>query len=185
MLFEGLDRLKRDAALSTIILMLLGMIFLVLPDSILPSFGALIGFALLVVSVVSIFDFLASKKVLMNYINLSIGLLGGLLGICFLVLQGFFMGFLMWLISFFPILGGLYGIYHALMFARRVRKKGWWILIVLSLFLVVFGVFVFWNPWMNSVTGAMRVMGGTMLYSSIVSGLRLIWLWPIRKADRG
>ena len=83
MLFEGLDRLKRSAILSTIILMITGNILLVLPDSVLPFFNELLGFALLVVSVVSIFNYLASKKALIHYIYLSIGLFCGMIGICF------------------------------------------------------------------------------------------------------
>ena len=181
MLFEGLDRLKRSAILSTIILMITGNILLVLPDSVLPFINELLGFALLVVSVVSIFNYLASKKALIHYIYLSIGLFCGMIGICFLVFEGLLTQLLIWMVCVFPVISGLYGIYHALMFARRSGRKGWWILIALSLALIVFGGFVFYNPWMDSTTGTMRIIGGTMMYTAIVSGLRLIWLWPVQK----
>ena len=60
MLFEGLDRIKRSAIMTTIILMIVGNILLVLPESILPFFNEVMGFALLVVAVVSAFQFLSA-----------------------------------------------------------------------------------------------------------------------------
>ncbi len=183
MLFEGLDRIKRSAIMTTITLMIAGNVLLVLPESILPFFGEIMGFALLVVAVVSIFHYLASKKALIHYIYLTLGLLFGLLGICLLVFEGLLTRILVWLVCVFPILGGLYGIFHAFVFARRSGRKGWWILIVLSLALIVFGGFVFYNPWMESTVGTMRIIGGTLMYTAIVSGLRLIWIWPVQKKE--
>ena len=104
-----------------------------------------------------------------------------MIGICFLVFEGLLTQLLIWMVCVFPVISGLHGIYHALMFARRSGRKGWWILIALSLALIVFGGFVFYNPWMDSTTGTMRIIGGTMMYTAIVSGLRLIWLWPVQK----
>lgn len=182
MLFEGLDRFKRSAVMTTIILMIAGNILLVLPDSILPYFNELAGFALLVAALVSIFQFLSSRKALIHYISLTVGLICGMLGLFFLVFEDLLTRILIWLVCVFPIVGGLYGIYHALMFARRSGRRGWWILIVMSLALVAFGGFVFYNPWFDSTLARMRVIGATLMYTSVVSGLRLIWLWPIKKS---
>ncbi len=185
MLFEGLDRIKRSAVMTTIILMVTGNTLLILPENILPLFNHAIGFMLLVYSVVSVFNFLSSRKALIHYIYLTIGLLGGLLGIIFLVFQDAFNRILIWLVCLLPVFVGIYGIYHALMFARRSGRKGWWILIILSLVLIVFGGFIYYNPWFDSDIGRMRIVGGTLMYSAIVSALRLIWLWPVRKAEGG
>ncbi len=185
MLFEGLDRIKRSAIMTTIILMITGNILLILPESILPLFNHVVGFALTVFSVVSVFHFLSSKKALIHYIYLALGLLGGLLGLIFLVFQDVFNQILVWLVCVLPIIMGLYGIYHALVFARRSGRKGWWILIVLSVILIVFGGFIFYNPWFDSTDGRMRVIGGTLMYTAVVSALRLIWLWPVQKEKGG
>ncbi len=185
MLFEGLDRIKRSAIMTTIILMLSGNILLLLPESIIPFFNELIGFTLMVAAVVSIFNFLSSKRALIHYINLTLGLLSGMLGLCFLVFEGLLTQILIWLVFGFPLISGLYGIYHALVFARRSGRRGWWILIILSAALLVFAGFVFLNPWMGTTTGTMRVIGGTLMYTALVSGLRLVWLWPIQKPEGG
>ncbi|MCR5295368.1 MAG: DUF308 domain-containing protein [Lachnospiraceae bacterium] len=185
MLFEGLDRIKRSAIMSTIILMIAGNILLMLPSDILPFFNEIMGFALLVTAVLSIFHYLASKKALIHYVYLTIGLLAGMLGLCLLIFEGLLTAILLWMVCIFPILSGLYGIYHALVFARRSGRRGWWILIVLSAALIVFGGFVFYNPWMDSTEGTMRIIGGTMMYTAIISGLRLVWLWPIKKKEGG
>lgn len=185
MLFEGLDRIKRSAIMTTIVLMIAGNILLMLPSDILPFFNEIMGFALLVGAVVSIFHFLASKKALIHYIYLTIGLLVGVLGFGFLIFDGLLTIILLWMVCVFPILSGVYGIYHALVFARRSGRRGWWILIVLSAALIVFGGFVFYNPWTSSTEGTMRVIGGTLMYTAIISGLRLVWLWPIKKKEGG
>ena len=185
MLFEGLDRLKRSAVLTTILLVFAGNVLLVLPESVLPFFNAMMGFALLVVSMVSIFDFLSSRKALIHYISLTFGLLCGLLGLLFLVFEGLLTDMLVWLVCVVPVVDGVYGICHALLFARRSGRRGWWILLILSAALIVFGGFVFYNPWMDTTIGRMRVIGGTLMYSAVVSGLRLIWLWPVRRTEGG
>jgi len=41
----------------------------------------------------------------------------------------------------------------------------------------------FAHPWVTSTAGRLRVVGGTLMYSAVVSGLRLIWLWPIQNVE--
>ncbi len=183
MLFEGLDRIKRRAIMTTIILMITGNVLMILPESILPLLNQAIGFVLLVFSVVSVFHYLSSKKALIHYIRLAVGLLGGLLGIMFIVFRNAFNQILIWLVCALPILIGLYGIWHALIYARRSGRRGWWVLIVLSAVLIIFGGFIFYNPWFDSTVSRMRIVGGTLMYTAVVSVLRLIWLWPVRKAE--
>ena len=183
MLFQGLDKLKRSAIMTSIILMFIGNILLVLPEGALTFLGGAVGFSLLVVSVVAILNFIGSPKALIHYILLAIGLFSGLLGIIFLVFESFLADCLFWLVGLLPIFGGAYGVYHALTFARRSGRRGWWILIVLSVFLIVFGGFIFYNPWMESPQAVMQVIGGTMMYSAFLSALRLIWIWPVHSAE--
>ncbi len=185
MLFEGLDRIKRSAVMTTIILIITGNILLILPEDLLPGFNYVIGFVLLVFSVVSVFHFLSGRKALIHYINLTIGLLCGLLGMVFLVFQDVFNQILVWLVCLLPVAVGLYGIYHAFLFARRSGRKGWWILIVLSFLLIAFGGFIFYNPWFDTTVARMRIVGGTLMYTAVVSALCLIWLWPVRNTGEG
>ena len=179
MLFKGLDRLKRSAIMTTIVLMFIGNILLIIPEAYFPFLGAALGFSLLVVLVVEIFNFISSPRALIHYIYLALGLLAGLFGIMLFIFDDLLLQLLTWLVSVIPILLGAYGIYHAFAFARRSGRKGWWLLIVLSALLMVFGGFIFYNPWMESTQAVIQVIGGTLMYSAFLSALRLIWIWPI------
>ena len=185
MLFRSLDKLKRTAIMTTIVLMFIGNILLVLPEAFIPFLSDALAFVLLVTCVVGIFDFISSKKALIHYIYLFVSLFAGLLGVMFFTFDTLLTDVLYWVVGVLPILAGIYGVYHALAFARRSGRKGWWILIVLSLFLMVFGGFIFYNPWMDSPQAVMQVIGGTLMYSAFLSALRLVWLWPIHNNQGG
>ena len=181
MLFNELDKIKRSAIMTTIVLMFIGNILLIIPESYIPVIGGILGFGLLVTACVMLFHFISSRKALIHYIELTVGLFTGLLGVMIFVFEGLILQMLSLLVTTVPIMLGLYGIYHALAFARRSGRKGWWILIVLSAALTIFGSIGFIHPWMESPRAVMQVMGGTLMYSAFVSALRLIWLWPIRQ----
>lgn len=180
MLFNELDKLKRSAIMSSIILMFVGALLLILPITILDLFNNLLGFACLVTFVVILLIFISSKKALINFIKLFIGLLFGILGFILLVFDYFLITTLGLLVGLIPIISGVYGIVHAILFARVSGRKGWWLLIILSVLLIGFGVFQFWNPWMTSSEGMIKVIGGTLMATSVISALRLIWIWPIQ-----
>ena len=181
MLFKGLDRLKRSVIMTTIILMFVGNILLILPEEYIPMLGSALGFALLVWFVLAIFNFLGSSRALIHYIYLAVGLFIGICGVMLLVFDNLLVMVLSWLVGTLPIVAGFYGVYHAFAFARRSGRRGWWILVLLSSCLIVFGGVVFWNPWMENTHAVMQVTGGAMMYSAFVSALSLIWIWPIRK----
>lgn len=181
MLFEELDKIKRDAVMMTIVLMFIGLLLLTIPEVYILFLEGTLGFVLLVASVLAILRFLSGTRVLMHYIELVIGLAGGMLGIMIMLYEGLFLWILSWLVGILPILSGIHGIFHAVAFSRHSGRKGWWVLVVLSALLIVFGGFVFWHPWMTSTQAMLQVVGGVMLYSALVSGLKLIWLWPVRQ----
>ena len=181
MLFQSLDKLKRNAIMTTIVLMFIGNTLMFVPETYFAFLDSALGFALLVVAVTGIFHFISSGKALIHYIYLALSLFSGLMGIMFFVFDDFLLQLLTWLVGVIPILFGVYGIWHAIAFARRSGRKGWWILIILSAALMVFGGVIFWNPWMDSTRATIQVIGGTLMFSAIISALRLIWLWPIRR----
>jgi uncharacterized membrane protein HdeD (DUF308 family) len=63
---------------------------------------------------------------------------------------------------------------------RRAGRKSWWVLIVLNALRVLCGLSVLVNPWWNEPTMLFDVIGGMLLFSSIVSIVRLFYTWPIR-----
>lgn len=180
MLFEELDKVKRNAVMAAIVLAAAGFVLMVVPYGYLGFLSDACGFALLVAFVLSALKFIDGGRALMSYLRLTGGIAAGLLGLSLLVFDGLFAAALQWLVGTVPILLGAYGIYHALAYARKSGRRGWWVLVVLSASLFAFGGFVFCNPWMGSPEGSIQIVGGTLLYSAVVSGLSLVWIWPVR-----
>ena len=185
MLFQSLDKIKRDSIMATIFLIFGGIFMLLLPESYIPVTVQALGYVLLVVFILSVFRFMGSRKVLINYIRLFVGLLCGTAGFAFLIFDNLFLYIFHWLVGTIPILIGAYGIFHALTYARRSGRRGWWVLILLSLALFVFGGVAFWNPWVDDLHSLMQVTGGVLLSSAFVSALQIIWIWPIHHNERG
>jgi uncharacterized membrane protein HdeD (DUF308 family) len=75
--------------------------------------------------------------------------------------------------------GGI-SIVRAWMFARRAELKNWWLLALLSGIMIVFGLLLLINPWWKEITQLFDVIGYMLLYSAVVSIVRLIFLWPIK-----
>ena len=182
MLFKGLDKLKRDAIMAAIILMIIGILFLIVPQTYLDIAGNVIGFALLVICAIAIFDFVGSTKALIHYIKLALGLLIGLFGITFFIFEELFITILSSrLVGILPVALGLIEAFYAFVFARRSNRGGWWVLIILSAVLIASGILVFVLPFMSGIRIMLYVIGGSLLYSALVSLLSLIWIWPMHK----
>ncbi|MBQ8927575.1 MAG: hypothetical protein IJ055_04770 [Oscillospiraceae bacterium] len=114
MLFNELDKLKRSAIMTTIVLMFIGHILLVIPESYIPVIGGALGFGLLVTACIVLFHFIGSKKALIHYIELTLGMFARLLGVLIYVFDDLILRMLSVLVTVVPILFGLSGIYHAL-----------------------------------------------------------------------
>ena len=182
MLFKGLDKLKRDAIMAAIILMIIGILFLIVPQTYLNFVGNVMGFAFLVVCAIAIFDFVGSNKALIHYIKLALGLLIGLFGITFFIFEELFITILSSrLVGILPVVLGLIEMFYAVVFARRSDRGGWWVLIILSSLLIAAGILVFVLPFMSGIRIMLYVIGGSLLYSALVSLLSLIWIWPMHK----
>ena len=135
----------------------------------------------MIVAIVMVFDFLSSKKSLMDYIKFVGALLLGFAGVSALIFRDNIMLVLAWLFGFLMILDGLRTFIHSLTFARRSERKGWWVLSILSALMMVAGIMLFVNLWFRTTESLIKVIGGTVMFSAIMSGLRLIWTWPVRK----
>ncbi len=163
-----------------VILMFVGLMMFVVPVSYIPLLGKVLGFIFLVLSILRVLDFLNSNKALIHYINLFVGLLFGLAGVLLFSVDGLFLWLLNWLVGTLPILLGAYGLYHALMYARRSGRSGWWVLVILSILLLIFGTILFVNPWADNPRKLLYVIGGTLFYSAAVYAISLFWIWPFR-----
>ena len=139
MLFDELDKARRRTIMTMIVFVFVGAAFLVVPEAYMPFVGSACAFALVVWSVVAILEFAYGPKVLIRYLGLFVALAAGLLGVALFVFDNLFLRLVTGLVAAIPILGGIVGSYHALVFARRSGRRGWWVPLVLSILLVGFG----------------------------------------------
>ena len=65
---------------------------------------------------------------------------------------------------------------------RRSGKKWWWVLMILSILLVAAGIIIFNNPWWHTTHSFVKVIGGVILFAAVAGFIRLVLVWPIRKA---
>lgn len=185
MLFESLGKIKRNAIFSTILLIALGVIILLCPVVYIPTMILGFGYSLVIIAIVFALGFFSGTKSLMEYLKFVGALIIGIVGISVLVFRGDTMRVLAWLFGFLLIVDGLRTLFHSVTFARRSHRKAWWVLTILSALLMAAGVILFINPWFATPDLLMKAIGGTVLFSAIVSGLRLIWTWPLKNEKGG
>lgn len=185
MLFESLDKIRRNSIMSAILLAALGTIILICPKTYVGSLILVFGYTLVVVSLVMMLNFFSSTKSLMEYIKFVGGLILGIVGLCVLLYKDDIMSVLAWLFGLLLVLDGARTMFHSFTYARRSEREGWWVLAVLSGILMVAGIALFVNPWWDTPEKLTSVIGGTVLFSSLVSAIRLIWTWPLRKTRGG
>ena len=185
MLFESLDKLKRNAIFSAILLAALGAVILICPETHIPTLTLVFGYVLVIVALVLMLDFFASKKSLMDYIKFTGALVLAIVGLCVLVFRDDITRVLAWLFGLLLILDGGRTMIHSFTFSRRSQRKSWWILTVLSVLLMLAGVILLANPGWNTPARLMKVIGCAVLFAAVVSGVRLFWTWPLKNAKEG
>ena len=179
MLFQELGKLKRSSIMTAIILGAVGIVMIMCPAQYVNALVSTLGYGMLVLATVWVLNFLAGKKTLMSYIYLTGALIIALLGIAVLVFDNIvlFIGIVFGLV----LLGdGITTLISTWTYTRRARREGWWLLIVLSALMILCGLILLINPWWNEPTMLFDVIGVMLLFSSVVSIVRLIFLWPIK-----
>ena len=180
MLFQELGKMKRSWIMSSIILISIGVVMILCPARYMGMLVSALGYVLLVEATVMGLGFLSSKKVLVDYAYLTGGIFIGLLGLFVLVQRRDVLPMLGLLFGLILTVQGLSDLFNAFVYARRAGRAAWWLLAVLSLLTIVFGVILLFNPWWDSPVVLKRVIGGMMLFSSVVSIIRVILTWPFR-----
>lgn len=180
MLFEGLNKIRRQTIMTAITLMLVGVVMLICPDRYVDTLIHVFGVIMLIAACVMILNFLNSNKSLINYILLAVAFALGIIGAVILVLDYDIIFVLAILFGIGLIADGIYSLLHALVFARRSERKGWWVMVILSALLILFGLIIGNNPAWETPEELMRIIGLMFVGASIVSILRLIWIWPIK-----
>ena len=179
MLFQELGKFKRSSIMTSIICVAVGVLMIICPAQYVNSLVELMGYGLVIFAGVMILDFISSKHVLMNYIYLTCALVVALGGIAVLLDDNIVRG-IGAVFGLILIVDGISGIFNALLYVRRSQRKSWWILIVMSALMLLFGLIVLVNPWWDDPLKLFDVIGGMLLFSSVVSIVRLIYIWPIK-----
>ena len=180
MLFQELGKLKRSMIMTSVIMMAVGILMLICPERYASLLVVAAGYGLLILASVMGFEFLSSKKVLINYIYLTGALLIGILGVAVLFYRKNVLQVLGLLFGIFLVLEGLGEMLNTWKYARRAQRSGWWVLILLSLLLVAAGIVILTNPWWDTPSSLMKVVGGMMLFSSAVGIIHVILIWPFK-----
>jgi uncharacterized membrane protein HdeD (DUF308 family) len=182
MLFQELGKMKRTWIMSSIILMVIGIGMLICPDKYMGLMVSALGYVLLVVATVFVLDFLASKKALINYVFVTIGLIIGLLGLFVEMRRADVLPMLSLIFGLILLVDGISELFNAFVYARRAGKRAWWALGLLSMLTILFGVLLFINPFWDTPAVLKVVIGVMMLFSSVVSIIRTVLTWPVKTA---
>ncbi len=179
MLFQELGKLKRTSIMNSIVFAAVGIVMIMCPRQYVDALVSVLGFGMVIAAVVWVLEFMAGRKALINYIYLTGALVVGLLGLAVLNLDNV-VRYVGVIFGLYLVGDGLFGISSAWVYARRSGQKSWRALVVLSALMVIFGLIVLVNPWWHEPTMLFDVIGGMLLFSSVVSIVRLIYLWPIK-----
>lgn len=166
--------------MSSILMIALGILMIVCPENYVTTMVGTLGCILLVAAVLGVFEFLGSNKSLIQYFYLTLYLVMGVVGTVIILFEMNSLYTICILFGAYLILSGLSNLSSAVMYVKRSGHKGWGFLVLLALSLIVCGVIILINPWWDTSVSLFNVVGVMIIYSSLVSILRLIWLWPIK-----
>lgn len=184
MLFEELGKIKRSSIMTSIVMAAVGVMMIICPPQYVNAFVSIMGYGVITFAVVKILNFLSDRKSLINYIKLTISLVILLLGVAVLVFENIVL-IIGIMFGLFLVILGLMDIFNAWTYARRAQRKGWWVLILLSVLQILFGLIILINPWWDEPTKLFDVIGGVLMFSSLVSIVRLVMIWPIKIEKEG
>lgn len=166
--------------MTSILLMAVGLILVIWPPVYTITLLKIVSGFMIIAAVVMILEYMQSKKSLMDYVRLTGALILGIAGMLFMIFDMDALVVISWIFGILLIFNGLYGGFYSIVFCRRSGKKGWWILIPLSLILVFFGVMIIINPWWYREGVLLNVIGLMTIIASVISAFRLIWVWPLK-----
>ena len=180
MLFQELGKMKRTWIMTSIVLIVIGVVMMMCPIRYMSILVSALGYVLLVLATVIVLNFLSSKKVLIDYVTLTIGLGIGLLGLFVETQRENVLPMLSLIFGIVLIVEGISDLLNAFIYARRAGRAAWWVLALLSLLTILFGVILFLNPWWETSSVLKMVIGGMLFFSSLVSIIRTVLTWPFR-----
>ena len=182
MLFQELSKIKRSSIMTSIILVAVGIVMIMCPAQYVDSLVSVLGYGMVIFAAVMMLNFITAKKSLINYIKFAGALVMLLLGISVLVFSNIVL--IIGIVFGLILIGdGIITIINTVLYVRRAQRKGWWFLVLLSVLMILAGLVILVNPWWNEPTKLFDVIGVMLLFSSLVSIVRLIIIWPIKDEE--
>ncbi len=183
MLFQELEKLKRTSIMSSIVMIALGCVLILCPNAYIPSLISLLGYSMLIFAIVRVLFFISEKKVLINYITFTLSLVLAILGMAVLIFEDNMVQVIGVTFGLIQAAYGLFSLIYTLTFIRRSRRKGWFLLLLLSLLSILFGLVVLINPWWNTTEVLIDVIGIMILFASLVDIVQLVLIWPLSNSN--
>lgn len=182
MIVQELGKLKQSTIMYSIVLMAIGIMLQICPAKYTDSVIDIFGYGILITSAVMMMEFLAGKKEMMDYVSFTLALFLFIMGLCTIYFNDGIVRVLGVLFGILLIIDGLHSLVHALLYARKAGRKGWWLLIILSCALMLFAMIIFINPWWNTPDKLLKAIGVAIMFSAIVGLFRLFWIWPLKSS---
>lgn len=182
MIFQAIGKIKTTTIMTAIVLIAIGVVMLLCPEPFVNTLIDLLGYVILIIAAVMILDFIGSKKGIGDYISFTVALLFLIAGIAVLVFTDNMLEVISWVFGVLLILDGLRSVLNTVVFVRRSRHGGWILLLILSILLIAVGVLIIVHPWWTTPLALLRMIGWAVLFSALVSIVRVILVWPFKSA---
>ena len=140
MLFEALGKLKHQIIISSVVMMILGLLMLIIPEQYDGILVHVLGYTAILLGAVMVWDFIGGNRKLKDFILFIAALLLMVLGIYVLVSGDNTLVVLSVFFGILLIVDGFHSAVHAWMYARRAGKKWWWLLLLLCVLLIGAGI---------------------------------------------
>ena len=163
---ELLKKVKWDAILSSLLYVVLGIVALIIPETMIKTLGYLIGILLILVGAVSMICYLLRDNSLNYYRHdFEYGLVGIAVGILFLYKVE-------WIISLVPVILGILvlasgcGKLQEVIDMKRMGYGSWVGMLILAAVNVIFGVVLIVNPFEWALV-LFQVIGAGLVFSGV------------------
>ncbi|MCI8800447.1 MAG: hypothetical protein HFH88_11640 [Lachnospiraceae bacterium] len=172
---ELLKKVKWDAILSSLLYVVLGIVALIIPETMIKTLGYLIGILLILVGAVSMICYLLRDNSLNYYRHdFEYGLVGIAVGILFLYKVE-------WIISLVPVILGILvlasgcGKLQNVIDMKRAGYGNWTVMLILAIINVIFGVILIANPF-DTVILLFQLVGAGLIFSGVTDCITAVYV---------
>ena len=160
--------------------MMLGILMVLCPEPYIVSMIGALGSVLLVFAILGVLEFLDSNRLMVDYMSLTWNLVVGIVGTAIIVFEVHSLYVVSLLFGVFLILTGILNFLNAFIYGKRSGRTGWWIMIILAMILVAFGIVILIHPNVTTLKSLFSQIGIILMISAPINILHLIWIWPIK-----